>query len=191
MCNAWNHSATCNCGFGGEGHSGGQGITGSSSEDSCRLSTCKHCGKSVYFIRHNGGAIWVNPPLGSPWPKHPCYGLSDENHSALSKTLSVSHIQSLLQASAFDAKVEELRRVSGTAGKHDMGIFIQSLDGNITFIPVRMDKDVMSKFLKLIDSAKMGDRDKSGLAFAAVYSDGWVQSYKSVPSNPASLLSKQ
>jgi hypothetical protein len=27
----------------------------------------------VFFIRHNGGNVWVDPPLGWPWPKHSCF----------------------------------------------------------------------------------------------------------------------
>jgi len=26
----------------------------------------------VFFIRHNGGSVWVDPPLGWPWDKHGC-----------------------------------------------------------------------------------------------------------------------
>ena len=34
----------------------------------------------VYFIRHNGGSVWVDA-LGWPWPKHGCF---DDPHSATS-----------------------------------------------------------------------------------------------------------
>jgi hypothetical protein len=27
----------------------------------------------VFFIRHNGGSVWVDPPLGWPWWKHGCF----------------------------------------------------------------------------------------------------------------------
>jgi hypothetical protein len=29
------------------------------------------CGGDVYFVRHNGGAVFFDA-LGQPWPKHPC-----------------------------------------------------------------------------------------------------------------------
>jgi hypothetical protein len=41
-------------------------------EDICYTTDCPECGAEVYFIRHNGGSVWVDPPLGWPWPKHPC-----------------------------------------------------------------------------------------------------------------------
>ena len=40
-------------------------------EDFCRLTTCNRCWESVYFIRHNGGSVWVDE-LEWPWPKHGC-----------------------------------------------------------------------------------------------------------------------
>jgi len=43
-----------------------------SKESSCFLTTCPECGCEVYFIRHNGGSVWIDPPLGPPWYKHPC-----------------------------------------------------------------------------------------------------------------------
>jgi hypothetical protein len=38
----------------------------------------KECGQPVYFIRHNGGSVWVDPPLGPPWHKHRCYYDDDQ-----------------------------------------------------------------------------------------------------------------
>jgi hypothetical protein len=40
-------------------------------EDFCYPTKCPKCGEEVYFIRHNGGVVWVDE-LGWPWPKHPC-----------------------------------------------------------------------------------------------------------------------
>jgi hypothetical protein len=37
----------------------------------CHLTRCR-CGASVFFIRHNGGSVWINPPLGRPWDEHEC-----------------------------------------------------------------------------------------------------------------------
>jgi hypothetical protein len=52
-------------------------------DDFCRPTTCKYCGQHVYFIRHNGGAFWAEPPLGWPWMKHPCYDLSENETASL------------------------------------------------------------------------------------------------------------
>lgn len=94
MCNAWNHSPGCTCGWGGDGNVGGGGGWAGGytlptlapfthregaltsyrydSSDFCRPTTCPECGADVYFIRHNGGSVWVDE-LGWPWPKHGCF----------------------------------------------------------------------------------------------------------------------
>jgi hypothetical protein len=46
-------------------------------EDFCRPTTCPECGEKVYFIRHNGGSVWVDE-LGWPWPKHACFDKPNE-----------------------------------------------------------------------------------------------------------------
>jgi len=38
---------------------------------------CPRCGAEVYFVRHNGGCVWLDS-LGKPWPKHPCFDDPDE-----------------------------------------------------------------------------------------------------------------
>lgn len=43
-----------------------------SEESSCYLTKCPDCGAEVFFIRHNGGSVWIDPPLGWPWDKHHC-----------------------------------------------------------------------------------------------------------------------
>lgn len=84
MCNAWNHHPSCTCGWGGEGHLGQtnwRNVEPASSIPTnalwsyeyscCNPSLCPVCGDDVFFIRHNGGCVWVDE-LGWPWPKHPC-----------------------------------------------------------------------------------------------------------------------
>jgi len=93
MCNAHNHPPDCTCGWGGDGHAGtsyggnsGLGQTYYSDggtrvwreRDFTSPSRCPECGKDVFFIRHNGGSVWVDPPLGWPWPKHPCFDKPNE-----------------------------------------------------------------------------------------------------------------
>ena len=41
-------------------------------DDICRPTNCPKCSSPVFFIRHNGGSIWVDS-LGWPWPKHSCF----------------------------------------------------------------------------------------------------------------------
>lgn len=49
------------------------------SECSCRISKCPKCSDDVYFVRHNGGSIWIDPPLGPPWTKHPCMEMDHDS----------------------------------------------------------------------------------------------------------------
>lgn len=45
----------------------------------CFCTTCPKCRKKVFFIRHNGGSVWIEPPLGPPWNKHGCF---DEDYKS-------------------------------------------------------------------------------------------------------------
>ena len=45
--------------------------------DFTRPSHCPMCGDDVFFIRHNGGSVWVDE-LGWPWPKHACFDKPSE-----------------------------------------------------------------------------------------------------------------
>jgi hypothetical protein len=47
-------------------------------EATCFLTRCpQKCGQDVFFLRHNGGSVWIDPPLGYPWNKHECMYLSE------------------------------------------------------------------------------------------------------------------
>ncbi len=88
-CNAQNHRADCNCGFGGDTGGGGLGrftigpaapVTGlwkvsdHSNYDSYvnPNARCPVCSDGVFFYQSpNGGRVFFDE-LGPPWPKHPC-----------------------------------------------------------------------------------------------------------------------
>lgn len=88
MCNAWNHSKRCFCGFGGKGHLGANsGIVPSFSHlprfqqnvgSGWAMSFvvpnahCPVCQKKVYFYQSESGGRVFFDELGWPWPKHPC-----------------------------------------------------------------------------------------------------------------------
>jgi len=46
--------------------------------DFTRPTHCPECGDNVFFIRHNGGSVWVDE-LGWPWPKHRCFDKPNES----------------------------------------------------------------------------------------------------------------
>jgi len=83
MCNAWNHSPSCTCGWGGMGHSGKRAASsfGDHWAPPINLSyesytnpnaLCPVCNSPVFFyISPNGGRVFFDE-LGPPWSKHPC-----------------------------------------------------------------------------------------------------------------------
>lgn len=89
-CNAWNHPANCNCGWGGVWHGNVPPKAGNSQVAVSNLhyilrggesrfvsyvnpnAVCPICGASVFFYQSpNGGRVFFDD-LGPPWPKHPC-----------------------------------------------------------------------------------------------------------------------
>ncbi len=91
MCNAWNHSISCRCGWGGDGHlgqrtygnPGGYGARSFfSTERSRKVGThdsfvvanakCPVCKEPVFFYQSEFGGRVFFDSLGWPWPKHPC-----------------------------------------------------------------------------------------------------------------------
>lgn len=59
----------------GSGNSGVNDYSGYNTayESTCFCTNCPECGEEVFFIRHNGGSVWIDPPLGAPWYKHGCF----------------------------------------------------------------------------------------------------------------------
>ncbi|MGZ8218952.1 hypothetical protein [Methylomagnum sp.] len=61
-----------------------------SHDSTCFCTTCPECGEKVFFVRYNGGSVWLDPPLGYPWYKHACF--SDEISNLTPKlSLAASH----------------------------------------------------------------------------------------------------
>lgn len=54
-----------------------------SPESTCFCTHCPTCKNEVYFIRHNGGSVWIDPPLGPPWFKHSCFEPDNSSQNAL------------------------------------------------------------------------------------------------------------
>lgn len=85
MCNAYQHTSTCTCGFGGEGHRGRRehgdlpvaletlSAHWRSADSFVNPNAqCPACGAPVYFYASpDGGRVFFDE-LGPPWPKHPC-----------------------------------------------------------------------------------------------------------------------
>lgn len=97
MCNAWNHSSECTCGWGGDRHLGRRShgnqildavivrsypwvppITQASNSYVIPNAACPVCGAPVFFYQSpDGGRVFFDE-LGPPWPKHPCTNRDSE-----------------------------------------------------------------------------------------------------------------
>jgi len=79
----------------GSGNSGVNDYSGynASHESTCFCTKCPECGEEVFFIRHNGGSVWIDPPLGPPWYKHGCFeqpGSASSVRSSLAVSYSIN-----------------------------------------------------------------------------------------------------
>lgn len=88
MCNAWNHSSDCTCGWGGVGHLGRRSdgahanrarwpvgippVNGSVKSVTMPNAACPVCGEPVFYYYNEYGSSVFFDELGPPWPKHPC-----------------------------------------------------------------------------------------------------------------------
>lgn len=54
-----------------------------STNSECRKTNCPVCSNDVYFIRHNGGSVWIEPPLGPPWAQHGCFEVKANKRTAI------------------------------------------------------------------------------------------------------------
>ena len=58
-----------------------------SEESSCFKTRCPVCDEPVFFIRYNGGSVWIDPPLGPPWFKHGCMDTRSESSATVRNAL--------------------------------------------------------------------------------------------------------
>lgn len=101
-------------------------------DSECRNTSCPFCKQPVYFIRHNGGSVWIEPPLGPPWECHPCF----ESERRTAKADNIVSSELLAQVGMID----EL--ITGVVSVCDVG-----LDRSQTLIEVLVGKDTTVKLL--------------------------------------------
>ena len=139
MCNAWNHDAGCPCGWGGEGSTGSVGHVPNtpsishpppgtrftwqySESDCCAHSKCPRCGDAVFFVRHNGGSVYLDLPLGPPWPKHHCMDTSTSSYSSIKILAAKAH---QFPNMIFGIIVEAIVDIPGRSGR----VIVKCSDG--------------------------------------------------------------
>ncbi len=174
MCNAHNHPPDCTCGWGGEGHlglgGGKYGATGFSTrtytfserfKDICYPTRCpiKGC-EPVWFIRHNGGSVWVDE-LGWPWPKHACFDESSHHDSYACIALLANS-----QTGLTSPNLALLNRISHIGSPQGPKLQIGCLDGSLIVALGVPDLDyhqllgelvILSQEAGLVRHSKFGD----------------------------------
>lgn len=73
-----------------------------SRESECRKTSCPYCRNAVYFIRHNGGSVWIEPPLGPPWEIHSCMARSSPGQGRVGEASSSFEISAALRSQLGD-----------------------------------------------------------------------------------------
>ena len=97
--------------------------------------SCPICNDDVYFIRHNGGSIYVDD-LGWPWPKHKCFEKSETT-----KWYHSFHQESNTKDEALPGVVQEI--------ESDRDILTLTIDfGNIGKAKVKIEKTVLEDSIK-------------------------------------------
>jgi hypothetical protein len=156
MCNAWNHSSGCNCGWGGGGGSGRTGFLGGDSllsaqsnfdklvrENSAEARTfktkCWYCGHEVYYHTNGYGDCVLFDNLGYPWQVHYCWrtycgskGACENSSSAITPSgkLLVDFSLNKQKRIALQAALQYLasQKIPPTSGKvaKQLGLFFIS-----------------------------------------------------------------
>lgn len=95
------------------GCSGSQGATGGervrkSDGSSCIRTKCPKCSEAVFFIRHNGGSVWIDPPLAPPWYRHGCMDMAGQSASS-----GPGHRTSIVDAGLIDELGEREGIITG------------------------------------------------------------------------------
>lgn len=169
-CNGWNHSASCDCGWGGMWHGnvppGGEAFYCSDDDPSAVAAVSIHkslkagqprsltipnakcpagCGASVFYYQNEYGSRVFFDQLGPPWPKHSCTDNSRYDSPSSGRVLAPSS----------PPPERHLRwqregwRPWQIARKHEWRVILQEFDG-AEFICLELPSDVLSSALPIV-----------------------------------------
>jgi hypothetical protein len=158
MCNANNHPPGCTCGFGGEGHLGGNSSRSGYPTyvpppqfDAYETfvnpnARCPICTLPVFFYQSEYGGRVFFDELGPPWPKHPCTDNGREPLELDSYSGSIDlpfHWQKDDWKPILRCKIDSVDpfvwRISGLIGGVETGLFLdRDLAGNHIFAGLKL-----------------------------------------------------
>lgn len=167
MCNAWNHSPGCNCGWGGQGNPANlrSGYQASYRHSTSRTFTvqqdlydwvhygsitffteCWWCGEAVYFHRNENGGCVLFDSLGPPWPVHACWEKYKHQHSEAVNSIIDKHILQLKTI-----KIEDFQCIGSEVElQESMEGFILGFDASRRVLPDPKKLSDPSSFLRYL-----------------------------------------
>jgi hypothetical protein len=95
------------------------------SDSRCWSTNCPKCQSPVFFVRHNGGNVWVDPPLGWPWWKHGCF----DDHSGGASRKSIAEESYLGSHPVDDILLGVVTKIEVHPHGRETILHIQLLDG--------------------------------------------------------------
>lgn len=126
-------SAGCSSGYAGSTATAVRSAPAGYDDDFCRPTTCPRCGATVFFIRHNGGSVWVDE-LGWPWPKHGCFDTGHETlrsrHAFFVETPAGERSADLLLGLVVWAELDSPGQTGLLIKRQDQAMFRSRVRGN-------------------------------------------------------------
>ena len=86
--------------------------------------SCPVCGADVFFVRHNGGSVWIDE-LGPPWDKHGCF--DDDSVGMGLRSGLVQRSQASATRPVFGVVIETVATGPGQGGR----IVVRCSDGTV------------------------------------------------------------
>lgn len=121
---------------------------------------CPVCGDSVFFFQaHNGGRVFFDPPLGSPWHPHPCTTREPDRAKGVIKQITdnANYYDTSINAESYTFSL--FPRPKGTI------VTIYGEEEELTFItPLKLNK----KLLDRVWVTKDDDDKIVGLSFLTI-----------------------
>lgn len=113
---------------------------------------CPKCGTLVFFVRHNGGCVWLDD-LGPPWPKHPCYGKLQGSTDGLSEIFDDEETEEIATLGDLTTKTDLGQRIVNVSlGDEMLEVYVWPDFWEITPAPAcgeQIDIDIFDQVIKL------------------------------------------
>ncbi|MET4027768.1 endogenous inhibitor of DNA gyrase (YacG/DUF329 family) [Marinobacter sp. MBR-99] len=122
-------------------------------ESTCFSTTCPECGDEVFFIRHNGGSVWLDPPLGWPWYKHGCF-YPEEKTAEFNDSALVTDKIALELAEGSSLEIGIAKRTYVEANRNYTDIVLESAELEPTEIRVKNNAGFLLGKLCVLDRSE-------------------------------------